>query len=391
MALPSFKPHHLVVDTFGSCDPASEFSAAFFPGPPEAVVQNSDAQLFAPQKSGTIQNRYRMPREVALRLKEMLAAKGMAHAELAKRVGVSKATVAAYCANRWTVLDRTVLERLADVLQCEAGSLLVTEESRFFDPYANHAGSRPTCIYLRRPDAETLEIGRPMGHRDNLATGRVDRLLEDAVEGMVAIEDSATTLAEFGERVRQNCVVLGSPMVNAASEIALCRAFGVEPFQAAQSGDLPFHFRVVATPETLEPSAIIKPSPDDRRGIWLRDEKELLQADAWPREEFRRMELKRARDCAVVLVLNHQTADDPRVRKLVVLSGFRGVGTEGAAMALADHYRDLEPPEKNSPVWGALEVFYKKSANSMTREILGYKWRYRPGGRCPVAFTFQKP
>jgi len=332
-----------------------------------------------------------MPREVYLALAARLAALDMTQAELSNRLGVSKATVAAYLENRWTVLDRTVLERLADVFQCEAASLLTTCESSFFAAYQIDPGNRPTCLYLRRPDAETKETGRPLAYRDNRAIERVAKLLEDSVDGIHGIEDSAATLEGFNERVRDNCVVLGSPMVNRASEMAICRVFGVEPFKAGQNRELPFSFKVVAPPDTLKPSAVIEPSPAGKRGIWLRAEKELLEVDTWPREEFRGMRLTRARDCAVIVVLNHQTPDKSSVRKLIVLSGFGGVGTEAAATALVDHYRDLEPSGTNNPVWGAIEVFYRKSANSMTREILSYNWRYRLSGRCPVGFTLKRP
>jgi transcriptional regulator with XRE-family HTH domain len=131
----------------------------------------------------------------------------MAQADLAKRVGVSKATIAAYCANKWTVLDRTVLERITDVLQCDAGTLLATQESHFFDSYLDHPGANPICIYLRRPDADTMVKGRRLGHRDYLAIGRVDGLLKDGVEGMGTIEETASTPAEFNERIRQDCVI----------------------------------------------------------------------------------------------------------------------------------------------------------------------------------------
>lgn len=352
-----------------------------------AKAQDSKPQLREPQKRDTIQNRYKMPREVELKVKELLAAKGMKQAELAKRVGVSKGTVAGYHDNSWTVLDRTVLERMADVFQCEAGSLLVTQDSSFFHSYRSHE----ICTYLRRPDAETVEAGRPLGFRDIKAANRVDELLKNCVEGIVDREDSASTPETFGQRIRNNCVVLGSPTVNPASEMAICFAFGVEPFQPGVSGRLPFHFQRAVHPGKQPLSSLSRTSPDGKVGIWLRDEKELLEADILPPEEFRRKEIKKGRDCAVVVVTNHQPDEEVGPRKLVVLSGYAGVGTEAAAKALVDDYRDLEPRGSERAVWGAIEVLYKKDPDSTRREILSYKWRYRQGGRCPVVFTFKKP
>ena len=204
------------------------------------------------------------------------------------------------------------------------------------------------------------------------------------------MEDTAITAAEFAKHDLDNLVVLASPMVNPASEIAICQAFGAVPFQPSESDKLPFQFRVPTAPEKLPPSALIRSSSDGKRGIWLRDEDVLLEMDAWPTEEFRRRPIPKGRDCAVIVVMN-RAGGGSMTRKLVVLGGAGGVGTEGAAMAGVDHYRDLEPREKETLVWGAIEVFYRKASNSMTREFLNYQWRYRRGGRCPVVYSSKKP
>jgi hypothetical protein len=171
--------------------------------------------------------------------------------------------------------------------------------------------------------------------------------------------------------------------------MAICRVFGVEPFSPDQSAKLPFAFKIVPTAATT-PSSIVETAGDGKVGIWLRDEKELLQADSWPREDFRKVRIKDGRDWALVLVSNHQaTGQSALVRKLVVLSGFGGVATEAAAHALVRHYRDLEPREPGT-VWGIIEVFYRKPVDSTTRELLNYSWRWRVGGRCPFDFTRKK-
>jgi hypothetical protein len=304
-----------------------------------------------------------MPREVELKLDLLLneLAPGMHWVELAARIGVSEGTLRGYMENRWRVLDRTVLERLADFFQCEAGSLLTTTESGFFDPFRVIPGRdrypTPTCFYLRRPDADVLLTGRAVAYRDNRAIGRVTALLRDWVDEIVGIEDSAPDPERFDERLSQNCVVVGSPVVNPASEMAICRAFGVEPFDPGQSAQCPFAFRILG--DTTPPrSAVLETAPDGKQGIWLRKDKELLAADVWPREEFRRVRIPKGRDCGLVVVMNHQPTDPDHFRKLVVLSGFTGVGTEAAAQALADCYRDLEPRAGETHVWGLIEVFY---------------------------------
>jgi hypothetical protein len=75
--------------------------------------------------------------------------------------------------------------------------------------------------------------------------------------------------------------------------------------------------------------------------------------------------------------------------KVIVLSGSGGVGTEAAARAVVDQYRDLEPRDQE-PVWGVVEVLYRKSAGSTTCELVSYRWRYRVNGRCPIDFAKKK-
>jgi transcriptional regulator with XRE-family HTH domain len=357
-------------------------------------AQNNETQKYWPHLFATIQNGHNLPRQVELKLDSLFheLAPGTTKIELADRLGISEGTLRAYFENRWTVLDRTVMERLADFFQCDAAQLLTTSESNFFDPFRTLSGKErstgnPTCLFLCRPDAHVLTRGRPVALRDIKAMGHVTEWLRDSVHGIVEIRDSATTSEQFEESLSQNCVMVGSPIVNPASEMAICRVFGVEPFSPDQGAKLPFAFRTVPTPAT--PSSILEAADDGKLGIWLRDEKQLLQAHSWPREDFRKVRIQDGRDWALVVVSNHQTTGQSPVRKLVVLSGSGGVATEAAAHALVRHYRDLEPREPR-PVWGIIEVFYRKPADSTTRELLNYSWRWRVGGRCPLDFTRRK-
>jgi hypothetical protein len=335
-----------------------------------------------------------MPREVELKLDELLKehAPEMSSLELGKRIGVGEATVSAYRHNRWRVLDRTALERLADVFHCDVSSLLTTHQHSFFEPFLHIPVKDrypvPTCIFLRRPDANTAATKRPLAYRDYRALDRVFTLLREWVEGIVDTDDSVTTTDQFEERLSQSCVVIGSPLVNPAAEMAICRAFGVEPFNPEHRGKLPLAFRMLTSKYPV--SAVLEEAHDGKFGIALRREKKFLAADTWPKETFRQVDIKKGRDCALVMVMHHHpTPQKDYVRKLILLSGFSGVGTEAAAMALVDSYRDLEPLEREEEtlVWGLIEVFYKKRPHDTTREFLSYKWRYRVGGRAPISWA----
>jgi transcriptional regulator with XRE-family HTH domain len=318
------------------------------------------------------------PREVDLEFE--LLDKDIDQAELADRLGISEGTLRGYIRNRWTVLDRNVLERLLDLLQCDAASVLKTKECPFFKPFQD----RPVCLYVRRPDAAA---DQRITHRDYGATKHVEKLLRDWVDPIAVAESFATTPDQFNRVLAENCIIVGSPMVNPAAELAFCHAFGATPFDPNQRVRLPFTFQAADRPD-LPVSTVFEPSPSGKQGIWLRSEGVLIEADHWPLEEFKRMRISEGRDCAVVLVANRRSpGPSSDRRKVVVLSGFTGTGTESAATALVDHYRDLEPRGKDSPpVWGIIEVVYRKPKNTTSREVLKYKWRCRVGGRRPIDF-----
>jgi hypothetical protein len=189
-------------------------------------------------------------------------------------------------------------------------------------------------------------------------------------------------------------------MFNPATELAICRIFGAKPFDSRESEKIPFSFR--APRLTIPNSSVVEASATGKPGIWLRGPKKLIEADYWPLEEFKQRWIEKGRDAAVVLVCNHRPSPESKTtRKLMVVAGLTGTATEGAAVALVDHFRDLEPraakkdpspateeqaqeAADNRSVWGVVEVFYRKPRRSVKREIRYYNWLLRVGGRCPV-------
>lgn len=334
-----------------------------------------------------------MPREVVLHFEDFVKAQeaaGVDAALLAKKLDISLATLNSYRENRWTVLDRGVLERMADLFEFDVSSLVRTTESHFFDPLRQASGQgpsdKPTCLYLRRPDGDIAQNERPLAYRDNKAIDHVAALLRRGVEDLAEPLTSAETYAEFRKAVRQNCVVLGSPMVNPAAEMAICHAFGVNHSDPTARTKLPFTFRY--RPRTEQgPSCIVESTPDGKLGIWLRRKDHLFEVDWWSHDQFRRMRINQGRDCAVLLVMNNKIEEPPYTRKLIVLSGFSGAGTEMAARALKEHYRNMEPINNERVVWGIIDVSYQKDPGTTDREELSYSWRCRVGGRCPISFV----
>jgi hypothetical protein len=334
-----------------------------------------------------------MPRQALLRVDALLRQKhpGMTRVDLAKALDIGYPKLTGVLEGRWTVLDRFLLEKLADFLEADIGDLFATTESAFFHPFRVVAGNEsypgePTCLYVRRPDADRMGRSRPIRYRDDEAIQLVQRLLDRWLEGIRPVEETASTSDEFDQCIQQNCVVIGAPRVNIASELALCRAFNVKPFDPASRQSMPFQFRWPPAAKGAEKSSIGENAASSAScGVLIGEERAFIKADYWDYEQFKRERIDRGRDCGIVLVMNHQSVLG-MTRKLIVLAGFTGTGTQAAATALVDYYRDLEPYEDEGCVWGAIEVLYQKSAGSTDRQIRDYSWRCRFGGRAPIDF-----
>ena len=84
----------------------------------------------------------------------------------------------------------------------------------------------------------------------------------------------------------------------------------------------------------------------------------------------------------MVFVANNPFGTTPV--KLIVLAGLSGIGTLAAAKALVKNFRDLEPLEDQSYVYGIVEGRSTKAANTVDRKYQSFDWRYRLGGRWPI-------
>lgn len=331
--------------------------------------------------------RFDVPRELSLNLSSLLKAKfpTMLMDEVATHLRIGPALAKRLLANRWTVLDRKVLERLADFVECDLQDLFTFKETRFFDPFKNGSGGL-ACRYVLRPDFQQFVNGRSVAYRDYHATDQLGAWFNRLNLFIETTTVPPPDCGDFKKSLSQNCIVIGSPLVNSASEMSFLTLFGLNPCGTSHRREIPFTFRV--SPRSgVSSSTTIEHSANGAVGIWLRGADHLLEVPMWPPDEFRKRFIRQGRDYALIVVSNH-SPNAGSIRKLIVLAGFSGMGTEAAAHALADDYLDLEPPGSGpGVVWGVIEVHYRKRAHSMDREYLGYSWRYRVGGRSPVELS----
>ena len=214
---------------------------------------------------------------------------------------------------------------------------------------------------------DNLEIRIP--HFDSTATSSIEGFLRSHLP---LIEDlpyadhlHANQEIMLTERLRENCIVIGSPKSNAACEILLSKFFGAEPFNPKKCRTAePFHLGFVGrkTPKLLQQSALTcsdlgRSQMEGQVGIAFEGGR--IPANFLSPADYNSWETRKGLDCGLVFVANRPFQSSRDV-KLIVLAGLSGIGTHAAAMALLEAFRYLEPLEGEKCVYGVVQAYYAK-------------------------------
>lgn len=182
-------------------------------------------------------------------------------------------------------------------------------------------------------------------------------------ESKTVMVDSPKTadVAEIRKAMRtQNCVFVGSPKSNAASEIALSLLWNAKPFKADTSNKSKLPFQMLV-PDAAEPSAIIAPR-GSKRAFEIRPTKdaspETIEISWKPQTEYDSSKVEGC-DAAIVVVAKSPLETNQDVTTIVI-SGFTGFSTKAATTQL----RMGEPP-----------VSDEEMAKAGTH-VLAYKFQY---------------
>lgn len=113
-------------------------------------------------------------------------------------------------------------------------------------------------------------------------------------------------IVEFVQK--NNCVVIGSPRYNPATEVVLSRHFGAEPFgpEADNRSKVPVRFVFKKGDQNFKNCATVEPwSPSRSKGSGLdicnRKGTELVtEVDWWPTRVYRTRTIRGGRDCGLV-------------------------------------------------------------------------------------------
>jgi hypothetical protein len=206
----------------------------------------------------------------------------------------------------------------------------------------------------------------------------------------VTTADLSEGVEKLMEQVRsENCIVIGSPKTNTATEILLSEFFKAEPFNPDKDNrkKVPFGFcwtdrHPMVEKSSLTCSAFARKKTRNIPGIAIRNGPHVPAHYRSP-TAFYKWDTRDGRDCGLVFVANRPFGADRDV-KLIVLAGFSGTGTVAAARALVKDFRYLEPINDERCVYGVVECTYRKLADTDNRTLTDFDWKYRKGGRAPV-------
>jgi len=298
----------------------------------------------------------------------------------AESIGIAPNTVRTLLRDDWDQLARDTIERTCDRFGLEIKDLFELVPDDFWTPFEE------AKKYTILTGAEDTKSGR------QLLDENVASMIAISLRGMLpsVVNHRRDDLKEVDEIINyvmnHNCIVVGSPRSNPLTEVVVSQYFGARPFLPQDRRKIPVRFVFAKEDETAKKSTLVEPwrqGRGKRSGLGLCDRKGklIVEADWWPRSEFLAKILLNARDCGLVLVVEKPFGTNKNV-KLVVLAGFSGMGTEGAARALIRDFRDLEPLLGSRYVLGLVEVTYKKTNPGRdNRVFVGYRWKYLVGGR----------
>jgi hypothetical protein len=316
-----------------------------------------------------------------------------AKTKFAREIGVSPKKLTAMINDEWNYITRSAIERAADRCGLGAHDIFSFEPIEFW----KQIETLKHLTFIRGSHDLRAE-GRGVSVRT--ADQNAINVLSEFIGDRVAKYDYETyrrdEQAELIERVKlENCIVIGSPKSNAATEILLSRFFRAQPFDPSDDEryKIPFGFcwpsdSELVAESTLTCSSLARERTKGRTGIAIKGAKD-VEADYMSPEEFANWSTKKGKDCGLVFVANKPFGTERPV-KLIVLAGFSGMGTIGAAKALVEDYRYLEPYPHEDCVYGIVECLYSKVADTTVRTLDDVKWRYRKSGYMPMGVKAKK-
>lgn len=315
---------------------------------------------------------------------------GQSKLELARNIGVSPQKLKRMMNDEWEYITKDAIERAADYLELGVSDIFKFVPVDFWKPIEQ---TKRYVLVRGSGGLKTRKSELRIPWYDAAATGEVNKFVRESLQHIndPLIIDHFEDEDELMRTVKQeNCLVIGSPKSNRATEIILSRFFGAVPFDPSDANrrKIPFAFcwddkDPMVDRSSLTCSTMAREQCGNSPGIVLEDFH--VPADFYPPESYAEWDTEEGRDCAILFVANKPFGTKHNV-KLIVLAGFSGVGTFAAGKALVEDFRYLEPLASERCVYGVIESKYSKRKHKPDRKFSEFKWKYRHGGHGPFKF-----
>jgi hypothetical protein len=294
---------------------------------------------------------------------------------LADELGLNVAQIARFRSDRWSTMKRADLQTVLCWGKRHGVDLLTIE---------------PSPIWRTFPNSEVVMYrGRDSGTNPLASDSRAEAELVEAftVQGCRVIPRlvSEPNSEEIIESMRtKNCVFIGSPKHNQATEIALAALWRLEPFGGTSENRSKAPVAFVWEPAQARSTFSEPRQPDVKLGIYMsvtgvKNERSRyhVPVDWRPSREYVKW-IGRGRDAGLLVLCNRPLGTEQDVTT-VVLAGYSGFATVDMATDFARNGLRIESADvrPGASVVRVLSALYRKTSargDSRQRVLKGRRW-----------------
>ncbi|MBC8183088.1 helix-turn-helix transcriptional regulator [candidate division KSB1 bacterium] len=283
--------------------------------------------------------------------------------ELASHIGISRVTLYSLMYDNWKQIQRETIEKVCDYFNCEINDLFAIEENPFWLPFLQKGDF--CFIYGGTKVNENKDV---VGFWDIKVMSEVTTHLNKLC-GKDPVNFSFISTLDFGDSMEKvidfikmnNTIIIGSPKNNVLTEYVLAKLYKAEPFNPEKKNRDKIPMRFVRPKNwgiSTEKSTVSNfGDQKNMRGVFSHKSNKIIAYGDWF-DNFYNRQVELGKDCAILVVVNKPFETAANV-KLIILAGFTGLSSYGAAQLLIKHSNNLEPAT-SKPLVKAIQLQYKK-------------------------------
>jgi hypothetical protein len=337
-----------------------------------------------------------MRHQLELRLSTLMAARGETQARLAKRLMINPDHIARIAAGTWTDITRDQLQRLVNWAEPEKMIELVDHPIwlTFADSEAKvflGSGARGDIL---QPDEDAFVELRKLFREDGCKVHRVVKSVPSREVDVQPLVEEVT-----GCMRSSNCVFIGGPRQNPATEIAIAHLWGEKPFRAVadhRTRKIPFDFVYPSWPQGTHESCFVRVDGFENRGLEVyrkRHPEPLRLRMPFVSDHEWRNRTGLGWDFGIGVLCRNPVPGSTTPVTTLVLAGVGGLGTHCAAREVARDSLHFDPHSvlDHHPQFRVLCGRYKKSQGAHNRTLQeGSRWVGPPWSGLPPGLNGNK-